>query len=212
MIFEARKYRLIGQTPILGGQPADEAIRTRFVASRAPEAELSQEERDLFAAEREDTAGLTVFARDAENNDRPILLDYMVRGYFKSAIGALQKELGIKSYKSKVDKYLFVRPRRIPIMRDDDAVLEEDELFERTLRAETLKGPRVALQASEMIDTPWYIDIEIRLIPNNESKKTPSLTWDVIETALDYGEYCGIGQFRNGSYGRFGWIRLEGEA
>lgn len=208
-LFESRKYRLVGLSPILGSQPASEAIRTQFVASKAPEVELSVEEKSLFDAEERETRGLSVFARDVEHGDNIILLDYMVRGFFKAALSALQKQLSIKSYKSKVDKYLFVSPRRIPIMRDGDFIYDEDSQYERPLRADTPKGPRVGLQASECIDTPWSIEIELRLIPHDESAKSKPLSWAAVEAALDYGALSGLGQFRNGSYGTFSWERID---
>ena len=208
-LYESRKYRLTGLSPILGSQPASEAIRTQFVASKAPDVVMSEEERELFEADERQTRGLSVFARDPDNNDQVILLDYMVRGFFKAALAALQKQIGVKSYKSKVDKYLFVFPRRIPLLRNGQPLFEEDDEYERPLRADTPKGPRVGLQASERIDTPWSIDIEIRLIANDKSAKSEALTWKAVETALDYGALSGLGQFRNGSFGTFSWERLD---
>lgn len=208
-LFESRKYRLTGLTPLLGSQPASESIRTQYVAAKAPDSQLSEEERDLFEAEQLDTRGLSVFARDPDNDERLILLDYMVRGFFKAAFGALQSSLGVKAHKSKVDKYLFVAPRRIAIMRDGEPICDEDAQFERTLRADTPKGPRTGLQASEMIDLPWSVTIELQLIPNGSTPKSPALTWENIEAALDYGQLSGLGQFRNGSFGRFSWERVE---
>ena len=32
---------------------------------------------------------------------------------------------------------------------------------------------------------------------------------EAVETALEYGRYCGLGQWRNGGYGRFTWKRIE---
>lgn len=209
MLYETRKYHLTGLSPILGSQPASEAIRTQYIASRAPAAELSDEERELFESDSRQLRGLSVFARDPEKNDQVILLDYMVRGFFKSALAALQKQLGVKSYKSKVDKYLFVYPRRIPLLRNGMPIYEEDDEYERPLRADTPKGPRVGLQSSERIDTPWSIDIEIRLIANDKTAKSESLTWKAVETALDYGALSGLGQFRNASYGTFSWERMD---
>lgn len=209
MLYETRRYRLTGLSPILGSQPANEAIRTQFIASKAPDSDLSEEERELFEADERQTRGLSVFARDPEHNDQVILLDYMVRGFFKAALAALQKQLGVKSYKSKVDKYLFVSPRRIPLLRNGQPIYEEDDEYERPLRADTPKGPRVGLQASERIETPWSIDIELRLIANDESAKSKSLSWKAVETALDYGALSGLGQFRNGSFGTFSWERID---
>ena len=75
MLYESRKYRLTGLSPILGSQPASEAIRTQFVASKAPDSDLSEEERALFESDERQTRGLSVFARDPEHNDQVILLD-----------------------------------------------------------------------------------------------------------------------------------------
>lgn len=205
---ETRKYRLTGISPILGTQPANESVRTDFVASKAPTTELELEERELFD-EYDQSHGLTVFPRDLDMDDRIIILNYMVRGFFKSAIGALQSQLGIKAHKSKVDKFLFVNPRRIPIMRDGEPIYDEDDEFERPLRCETMRGPRVALQGSERIMDPWYVDIEVSLIPNAASKTSKALTFESVETALDYGQFCGLGQFRNGSFGSFTWERID---
>lgn len=209
MLYESRKYRLTGLSPILGSQPASEAIRTQFVASKAPDSDLSEEERALFESDERQTRGLSVFARDPEHNDQVILLDYMVRGFFKAALAALQSQLDVKSYKSKVDKYLFVHPRRIPLLRNGKPIYEEDDEYERPLRADTPKGPRVGLQSSERIETPWSIDIELRLIANERSAKSKELSWDAVETALDYGALSGLGQFRNGSFGTFSWERID---
>ena len=35
------------------------------------------------------------------------------------------------------------------------------------------------------------------------------ILWEAVEMALDYGRYCGLGQWRNGGYGRFVWKRIE---
>ncbi len=207
--FDVRKYRLSGITPILGSQPASEAIRTQFVSAKAPSSELSEEERELFAAEQAQTAGVSVFARDPDADDRIILLDYMIRGFFKSALGALSSHVGMAAVKSKIDKFLFVSPRRIPLMRDGEEIFDEDYYYERPLRAETAKGPRVGLASSECIDAPWEIEIELKLITNPATAKSKALSWDIIETALDYGKLSGLGQFRNGSYGTFAWERIE---
>ena len=38
--------------------------------------------------------------------------------------------------------------------------------------------------------------------------KSKALTFDVIEEALDYGAFKGLGQWRNGQNGRFKWQRI----
>lgn len=207
--FRKRRYRLTGISPLLGTQPADENLRTAFVSSKAPNSELSAEERELFD-EYDNSYGLTVFARDPDFGDRLIVLNYMIRGFFKAALGALKSQLNIANSKSKVDKYLFVEPRRIPVLRDGKPIYDEDDEYERPLRCDTMRGPRVALQGSERINDPWSIEFEVTLIPNAGSKASAALDFEAIETALDYGKLCGLGQFRNGSFGAFTWECIEG--
>ena len=105
---------------------------------------------------------------------------------------------------------MFVSPRRIDIRRADGSLIrEEDEVYERPLRAMTMKGERVSLAASEQIHDPWQITFTVSLLPNERSKVSASIKWEDIERALDYGELRGLGQFRNGGYGRFTWERVD---
>ena len=79
--------------------------------------------------------------------------------------------------------------------------------FSPPLRAQTMQGPRVTLAASEQIDDPWTIEFTVKLIGNPGTRTSAPITWEAIETALDYGSICGaLGQWRNGGYGRFTWI------
>ena len=202
-----RIYRLHGITPLLGSAPASASIRTEYIASKAPTDELRQEEADeLFSIE---TTGLTVFRRD--KLDRLCLMGYMIKGFFKEAMQALQGQTKIVGYKSKIDTLIFVEPRYIPICREGKPLTDEDEVLERPLRAMTPQGPRSALQASEQIDDPWEVTIELTLLPNAATAKGAALSWQTVEEALDYGAYHGVGQWRNADYGRFIWERLEDE-
>ena len=151
--------------------------------------------------------GMTVFLRDTDST--LILMDYAIVGYFKSAITALKSENGIAQVKSKVGTYLFVEPRAIPIYQEGDPVVEPDDVLERPLRAETMKGPRVSLAASELVKDPWEITITVRLLENEGTAKSKRLTFDAVEDALDYGALKGLGQWRNGGYGRFTWERVD---
>lgn len=202
---ERRTYRITGCTPLLGTQPASVALRTEYVASKAPAPELAEEEAGLGPNLEE--RGLTIFNRDAE--DRLCLMSYQIKGFFKSALLALRPQLGIVAPKSKVDTLLFVGPRFISLMRGGEPVRDEDSVNERPLRAQTAQGERVTLVGSEQLDTPWEIEIELMLMPSGETKKGKALDWDAIETALDYGEFHGLGQWRNADYGQFVWERID---
>ena len=202
---ETRKYKITGLTPLLGGQPASPAVRTQYISSRAPSTDLGAEE-DALMKDMEDK-GITVFMRD--EHDHLMLMDYMIKGFFKSALSALKQQCGVTNVKSKVDTLLFVTPRNIMILKDGRPVIEEDSQLERPLRASTMKGDRVALTASEQIDDPWSLSFEISLLPNAATARSKDLSWDAVEGALDYGRLCGIGQWRGGGYGRFTWKRID---
>ena len=202
---ESRIYELTGLTPILGSAPASKAIRTTWVGSKAPTDALREEEAE--SPIDIDEKGLTIFNRD--KRDQLCLMGYQIKGFFKSALLALKPQLKVAAPKGKVDTLVFVEPRYVPLMRDGVALREEDEILERPLRAQTMQGERVTLAASEMVLDPWSIKIEISLLPSNGTAKSEALTWDAIETALDYGAYHGLGQWRNADYGRFIWKMVE---
>ena len=205
IIVESRTYRLRGLTPILGSLPANKALLTEYVAVKAPTDELAKEESDLAFESIVDH--LTVFARDKKH--QMCVMGYQVKGFFKSALFALRGQINVTAYKSKVDQLLFVEPRFIPLKRENNSIMAEDSINERPLRTETPKGERMALSASEQVDDPWYIDIEISMLPSKGSAKSEPLTWEIVEMALDYGAYHGLGQWRNADYGRFIWERIE---
>lgn len=203
---ETRKYRLNGLTPILGSQPASEAVRTAYIGSKCPDPAMASDEAKMLPEDL-DSKGLTVFMR-APDNDALCLIDYMILGFVKEAMTALGSQSGIKAVRSKVDKYVFAKPRIIPILRDGKPLIDEDEQLERSLRADTMQGPRTALTASEMVNDPWSVEFELMLLANDGTTKSNNVTWADIENALDYGALHGLGQWRNGGYGRFTWERV----
>ena len=205
LITESRVYRLIGLTPILGSAPASRAIRTQYIASKAPTDELRTEEEN--APFDLDEKGLTVFNRNKQ--DQLCLMGYQIKGFLKGALTALKAQCKSAAAKGKIDNLVFVEPRYIPLIKDGQPIREEDEILERPLRAQTMQGERVTLAASELVEDPWEITIEMTLIPNNGTAKSESLTWDAIEAALDYGAFHGLGQWRNADYGRFMWEQVE---
>lgn len=207
---EKRTYRLTGFTPILGSSPADPNVRTTYLASKAPDTVAAAEEEAQYLLGREEDK-MTVFLRNPKSGAL-MLLDYQVLGFIKGSLESLTAQTGIKAPRGKVDRYVFVSPRRIDIRRADGSiVLDEDEVYERPLRAMTMRGERVSLAASEEIMDPWQITFTVSLLPNERSKVSAGIKWEDIERALDYGELRGLGQFRNGGYGRFTWERVDGQ-
>lgn len=205
--YEKRTYRMTGITPILGSQPADPEIRTKYIASRAPSTQQMEEEADYLPEESVGN-GVTVFLKN-QADQAICLMDYMIVAFFKESIKSLSAQTGVLQARSKCDQFLFAEPRLIPITREGEIITERDRICERTLRATTMQGDRTALAASEQIDAPWQVEFTLMLIDNAGTAKSKPLTWEAIETALDYGALHGLGQWRNGGYGRFTWEKVE---
>ena len=207
MEIETRKYVLTGITEMLGTKPCNMELYSNFVAGKAAGKDASDE---LDALPDDSDAGKTVFLINPRTGALCVQ-DYMIRGTIKAALEALVDETGIKMPRGKVDRYLFVAPRMIDLRRPGGGpITEPDGTLERSMRVMTMQGPRIALACSEMIDE-WACDVELALVKNGGTRLSKALTWDAVEEALDYGRLCGIGQWRNGSYGRFVWRRADAE-
>ena len=207
MTIEERTYRITGLTSLLGSSPANPSIRSAYLASKSADPVGISEEEAAYLPNVEER-GITVFLQDDEDSSC-IYLDYQVRGFFKSALNALEADNKVKQARCKVDKYLFVFPRKIHILRDGERVYDTDEDCERSLRAETMQGPRTTVTASEQIEAPWQMEFTLKLLKNNGSKSSSALTWEAVEEALNYGQLCGMGQWRTGGHGRFKWERVD---
>jgi hypothetical protein len=212
--------------PMLGTAPSNPDVYADFVASKRfasekklaktteeiealkqKEEELAKEELAMLPDEQVEK-GTTVFRRDPVHKNL-ILTDHMIRGFLKeggSAIGdANGKTWGLTQ---KIDRWVFVtdakgKPMRVlPLKRNGKAITEPDGTFERPLRAMTMQGPRVTLACSEIVNPVIEVDFHLTVLPLAQGEKH-QINEDTIKSWLEYGQYCGIGQWRNGGYGRF---------
>jgi hypothetical protein len=70
----------------------------------------------------------------------------------------------------------------------------------RPLRADTMRGERVALAHSETCPVGTICEFEVVcLLPALEP---------LVVLCLDYGKLSGLGQWRNSGKGRFNWLKL----
>ena len=180
--------------PLLGTLPGDEKVATEYILSKNPNPEAT-DEAEAMAAEEVIGKGMTVFARNTTG--APILWDYQIKGFFKDACSMLRRAPEtrsgkLKAHKKVIDGLIFVQPRQIPI-----SVWGELDQLERPLRAETAQGSRVCLAISEMVPAGSQIEFSVVALDNALEK--------LIVEWLDYGALRGLGQWRNGSYGRFSW-------
>ena len=184
--------------PMLGMTSSDPKITETYIASKAPDAKKMEEEIEAIGVEGVVEQGKTVFPRDEQG--RPFLWDYQIKGFFKDTCGALRRVKGsksekVKAYKKEIDGLLFPEPRKIPIH-----VNGEIGDCQRPLRASTPQGERVALANSEEIPAGSIIEFTIAMLADYR---------EIIREWLDYGRYRGLGQWRNSGKGRFTWEEME---
>lgn len=203
---ETRSYRLTGLTRILGSQPADPEVRSTYIASKAATAAKGEEENAMLPEDLQ-KRNLTVFLRDRLGIIS--ICDYVIKGFLKEAATALKSQIGLANGKSKIDNLILIEPAYLHIWRDGEELDCADGDFERPLRAMTMQGPRVSVTASEYVDPAWQIVFDITLLENSGTKKSEALTFEMIESMLDYGYIKGLGQWRNGQNGRFTWERMD---
>ena len=190
----------------LGTLPSNENIYLDYIATKAPDEQAVQEE---VAGLPSDEKGVTVFARTDEG--QPMLWDYQMRGFFKEACSMLSRAAGkdengkkkavnkssaMKAFKKNIDGLIFVKPRQIPIETPSPI-----GYCQRSLRAETMQGPRTTLAMSEEISKGAKLKFTV-LCPNADMMAT-------VREWLDYGYLHGLGQWRNSGKGTFTWEELD---
>jgi hypothetical protein len=187
------KYKITATflEPILGTVPKDENIYATYIGGKAEDADIEDELETVPSAEEK---GWTGFHQE---DGKPVLYDYVIKGFFKDACGMLRRAKGTKSkklkaYKKVIDGLVFVGPRRIPI----DVNGEEMGVLERPLRTSGPMGDRVALARSDTCPVGSQITFEVQIIGDEVSEK-------LLREWLDYGQNRGIGQWRNAGYGKF---------
>jgi len=187
------------QEPILGSQPTVD-IAQEFLAKKAGLEFLPEDEMSGLpeALER----GTTVFHRDEKGN--PVLFDYMLKGFLKASaqVHNGQVDGGVKALKSKVNNQVFVTPRMLKLHMPEG---EEISYNSRPLRAETPQGPRVAIARSEQIPAGTALQCGITVLGNVVTEK-------ILRELLDYGYWQGLGQWRNGGWGRFTYKLVKEQA
>ena len=174
--------------PILGTVPKDKDIYSTYIKSKSDNGEDEVE-----TVEEAEDKGWTGFHM---KDEKPILYNYVIKGFFKDACGMLRRSAGSESkkmtaFKKVIDGLIFVFPRQIPIDLNGDKM----GILERPLRAQTAQGERIALAKSETCPAGSSIIIDIQVLGSVTKKQL--IEW------LDYGKLRGLGQWRNAGYGSF---------
>lgn len=206
------KVRITFTEESLGTKAADIKLFETYIASKHPKGTPERDE--LESAERSEIAGTTGFHRDAAGN--PIVMDYQMKGYFKESAKFMREVPGSYSgflvgFKTKIDGLIFVNPRMIPMKLP---VGETIGICERSLRADTPQGPRVALARSETVPAGTVMDFTVRSYVEKFKVKSGEKKFSIgveafIEEWLAYGADHGFGQWRNSGKGTFSYQILE---
>lgn len=198
---------------VLGSAACDPEVYKRFIADGLAKREIAlaavaaaaggevatpAEELATLPPEIAEEKGWTVFHRDSNGL---FIYDYNIRGFLKSALDAVTPKTTLPAGKSKIDKWVFVFPRRLYFMRDGGPLGSPDGVLERPLRAMTMQGPRVTVARSDRLDPPLGVGFELRIV----DKGAREITEDLLRSWLEYGSLQGLSQWRNGGYGRFGF-------
>jgi hypothetical protein len=191
---------------LLGTVPKDASIYASYIKTKrstnpdAPEnlrpsetghLEQVTDDNEEQTVEDIEEKGWTGFHKDSDGY--LFVYDYFIKGFLKHAGNIMKGAVKVRNLKSKIDEHLFVFPRKI---RLGDKV-DPDGEFERPLRAQTPKGQRVSLARSDYVEKGTTLKFQLTILRHHE------LSDRVIQEVLSYGELKGLGQFRNGSFGRF---------
>lgn len=186
---------------VLGTSPSNEEIYRDFIGTKAPDAQTVEEEVKALGVDAVVEKGMTVFARDEDG--KPALYDYHIKGHFKDACSMLKKATGsksaaVKAHKKMIDGLVFVSPRLITLNIPEG---QEMGVCQRPLRAQTAQGERVALAMSESVPAGTTCEMEITCLTDGDVQ--------YVKEWLDYGRLRGIGQWRNSGCGRYTWELIK---
>ena len=165
--------------PMLGTVPVDNKA-LEFIAPKDLEVAHLEEERATAPEPELDENGQPVVEVKGRTSfhmveGRPILYDYMLKGFFKDACSMLRRDGGAKegtlsskltAFKKVIDGCVFVKPRQIPIEVADNKLL----VVKRPLRVDTPKGSRVAIATSEAV--PAGSRIAFRMIVGRRERQS----------------------------------------
>jgi hypothetical protein len=194
------KIRLTFTEMMLGTANNNPAIHEEFIASNAPDAASREEEIATIGIDEVVKKDMTVLYRD---DGKPIIWDYQVKGFLKAACGFLNrvpdtKSSKLKAFRKVIDGLVHIFPRKLFLNIPEGTTIGN---LQRPIRVSTAQGERVALANSETAPAGTWVECEIRAL--NEALYPTVREW------LDYGQYSGIGQWRNAAYGRFSWKELK---
>jgi len=191
----------------LGTNASDPAVHEAYIASLAPDAQTREEEVAAVGVEEVTERGMTIFPRTEDG--KLMMWDYMVKGFLKAAAKALAKAPSSMWFPNEANKArkaflkiicdtVHVKPRKIIYQLPEGTAVGN---LQRPLLGNGPQGPRVALANSESVPVGTQFDFTIELFDPRLREAVMELLW--------YGEYVGLGQWRNSGKGRFKYTVIE---
>lgn len=189
---------------MLGTNPGNKKIHEDFIASKAPDAETREDEIKRLSVSEVEEKEKTIFYKDKDG--KPMIPTYHIKGFFKDTCGALRRSSGtesakVKAYKKLIDGNIFIYTdindasgRYITVRMPAGGKIGD---CQRSLRAQTMQGDRVALANSETV--PKGSKLTFIICMTDKAYKPLIKEW------LDYGRLRGLGQWRNSGKGAFTW-------
>lgn len=183
---------------VLGTVTGDKDVYRTFIGSKSPDASTVEDEVAAIGEDAVVDKGKTWFPRTT--NGEPFVYDYQIRGFFKSALGALSKIkdnpcFGVKAFKKKIDQFIFIKDRQ-NVIKDYNEITE----CQRPLRCSTMQGERVSIAISEEIPAGATVEFTVICLDDNDIK--------LVKAMLDYGRFNGLLQWRNSGHGSFTWEEI----
>jgi hypothetical protein len=151
--------------------------------------------------------GKTIFRKNAGGL---VMLDYQIKGFFKAAAKATSDMF---QPESRVDKWLFIGPREIPIIRGGAQIPQAEGESVRPLRIEDQRTgvSRTAIAVSEIVKPGATLTFDVIILPKGFSPKSNGGKFkkEDIKMWLEYGIFSGLGAWRNASHGAFELVKFE---
>lgn len=208
MKVDTMKVKLTGISPILGSISMDKEIYTNFIAAKAKSIEEKKSAEKMVENVEDVEEKITGFYRDPDTEEI-ILMGYEFKGFLKGAAKALKDQLKLGTPASKIDNYVFITEEYVPILVNGESTTKPDGYCERSLRCDTMQGPRTSLAKSEKIEKGWEATFTISVVANSGTAKSVKVDIPLVEELLDYGRLKGLLQWRNAGYGSFTWERVD---
>lgn len=207
---ESMRVKLTFIDSILGGEPGSKELHADYIQSKIPPdvyspAELKKiQQEELDALMEGDEKGKTIFYKDPDGN--PCLKNNHIKGFFKSACKALRDDKSnlsskITAYKSEIDHKVFIYADKADKSNRFIRIQNCGEVgsCQRPLRAQTAQGERVAIADSEEVEAGAFIEFDVVTLQNDKKPLGNKL----VKEWLEYGEFSGLGQWRNSGHGAF---------